>query len=105
MRRKVIESLLAERNELITNLNVAASKRIEAKDAKQNEHLAFLMEVSEGLTVGFTTLCSRTGKLVRGIPSNPAIICRSSHDFKRLSKLKKRNFMNLNIRYVKWREK
>ncbi|XP_034237156.1 coiled-coil domain-containing protein 63 isoform X2 [Thrips palmi] len=43
--RKVIESLLFERNELITNLNVAASKRIEAKEAKQNDHLAFLMEV------------------------------------------------------------
>lgn len=43
--RKVIESLLFERNELITNLNVAASKRIEVKEAKQNDHLAFLMEV------------------------------------------------------------
>lgn len=43
--RKVIESLLFERNELITNLNVAASKRIEAKEAKQNDHLANLMEV------------------------------------------------------------
>ncbi|KAE8745195.1 hypothetical protein FOCC_FOCC008086 [Frankliniella occidentalis] len=43
--RKVIESLLSERNELITNLNVAASKRIESKEAKQNDSLAFLMEV------------------------------------------------------------
>ncbi|KAJ1524047.1 hypothetical protein ONE63_010587 [Megalurothrips usitatus] len=43
--RKVIDTLLSERNELITNLNVAASKRIEGKEAKQNEQLAFLMEV------------------------------------------------------------